>query len=382
MAVAQARIESADHSESRGREVAAQGAALDFLVIRLSSIGDIVHTLPAVAALGETFPASRITWVIETRYASLLDGNPYVHRLVKLDTLGWRKRLGSARTLDEALRGLKELRAVRFDTAIDFQGLIKSALLARLSGARRRVGFEKRWLRERLAGLFYTERVAVAAATGRHAIEENLALVERLGVPRPERFRFALPRSAEAERAVAERLEALGAREFIIINPGGGWIAKRWSPESYAALIRALQGELPILLTGSPEEESLIRQVVGDCNGAHASYFPSSLMEFIALARRARLFVGGDTGPLHLAAAVGTPIVGIYGPTDPARNGPFSAADRVLRARVPVNHTRRARDAQYIAGVSAESVRAAVLERLRESGPEARIGDPRPWAEP
>src|SRR5712692_2593646 len=154
-----------------------------FLVIRLSSIGDIVHSLPAVAALGTTYPEAEICWAIETRYAALLGGNPFVRRLLEFDTLGWRKRLASASTLEEVARSLVELRRFSFDAAIDFQGLIKSALIAWLSRSRDRVGFSAYWLREPAAGVFYTERVA---ARGRkHVVEENLALVERLGARRP-----------------------------------------------------------------------------------------------------------------------------------------------------------------------------------------------------
>jgi ADP-heptose:LPS heptosyltransferase len=127
-----------------------------FLVIRLSSIGDIVHTLPAVAALGETFPQAEIHWVIETRYAGLLQGNPWVQRMVRVDTLGWRRKLASGETLEKIARSLLALREVTFEAAIDFQGLLKSGLIAWLSRARERVGFEESWLREPLAAIFYT----------------------------------------------------------------------------------------------------------------------------------------------------------------------------------------------------------------------------------
>ena len=337
-----------------------------FLVIRLSSIGDIVHTLPAVTALAEAFPQAEIDWAIETRYASLLAGNPYVHRVLKLDTLGWRRKLASAATLEEIARGLLALREFAFDAAVDFQGLIKSALLARLSGARDRVGFSEYRLREPAAAVFYTERVSARAS--KHVVEESLALAERLGArsPEPARWRFPLPHSAQDDAHVERQLASLGAREFMVINPGGGWISKRWAPENYAELIRRLEAELPwnVFVTGSPEEEALLREILERAGSRRASLLRSTLVQFIALARRAGLFVGGDTGPLHLAAAVGTPIVAIYGPTDPARNGPFSAADIALSNRGPIDHTRRTRNAPYLPGVSVESVLAAIRERL------------------
>src|SRR5438034_588118 len=216
-----------------------------FLVIRLSSIGDIVHTLPAVTALAEAFPQAEIDWAIETRYASLLAGNPYVRRVLQLDTLGWRRKLASAATLEEIARGLLALREFAFDAAVDFQGLIKSALLARLSGARDRVGFSEYRLREPAAAVFYTERVSARAS--KHVVEESLALAERLGArsPEPARWRFPLPHSAQDDAHVERQLASLGAREFMVINPGGGWISKRWAPENNAELIRRLEAELP-----------------------------------------------------------------------------------------------------------------------------------------
>lgn len=349
-----------------------------FLVIRLSSIGDIVNTLPAVAALGQAFPQSEITWAVEKRFAGLLQGNPYVYRTIELDTLGWRKRMASIATLRTVARASGELRHGGFDVAVDFQGLIKSALIARLSGAPERLGLAEPWLKERLACTFYTDR---AKAHGcHHVIEENLALVGRVadrlegGVAAaairslgPAEWQFALPRRLDDELRVEEQLNELRARDFIIVNPGGGWITKRWAPESYAELIRRLEPEVPwhFLLTGSAEEEPMMRQIIGWTGSRRATLFGSNLMEFIALARRARLFIGGDTGPLHLAAAVRTPIVAIYGPTDPARNGPFSPADVALSNRGPIDHSRRVANATYLPGISVDAVVEAVRERLR-----------------
>ena len=342
------------------------GSRPRFLVIRLSSIGDIVHALPAVSALGETFPEAEIDWVVETRYAELLEGNHFVHRLVKLDTLGWRRRLSSPQTRRDVTQSIRALRQSEYDVAVDFQGIWKSALLARLSRSQRRVGFAEYWLREPGAAIFYTERVAPRER--QHVIEWNLALVEHRGA-HTGRWHFPLPRRPEDESYVEENLARRGTPEFILINPGGGWPAKCWAPENYAELIRRLEAEIPwrVLLTGSPAEEPAIQGILMQAAARRAAYFPSTLLQYVALARRARLFVGGDTGPLHLAAAVGTPIVAIYGPTDPLRNGPFSPSDIVLAIRGPINYTRRAPKPSYISGISAESVLAAIRERLRKA---------------
>jgi lipopolysaccharide heptosyltransferase I len=334
-----------------------------FLVIRLSSIGDIVHALPAVAALGQSFPRAKIHWLIENRFASLLAGNPYVHRIIPLDTLSWRGSLPPASVVEDIVRTLIGLRGGGYEAVVDFQGLWKSALIALFTGAKARVGLASPWLREPGAAVLYTERVS---AVGRHhVVEESLVLVEYLGA-RVGLWQFPLPRTPEADQYVDDQLARLEARDFIIINPGGGWKAKRWSPENYALLLRHLESRFSekILLTGSPEENELISGILSRAGTKRAFCFPSTLVQFIALARRAKLVLGGDTGPLHLAAAVGTPLVAIHGPTDPARNGPFNKADIALYNQAPVNHSRRDANAPYIEGISVESVGAAIEERL------------------
>jgi ADP-heptose:LPS heptosyltransferase len=202
----------------------------------------------------------------------------------------------------------------------------------------------------------------------KHVIEFNLALVEYLGVPRigAARWRFPLPTNSADEDYVSRQLAALGARDYMIVNPGGGWRSKRWAPEDYAAVIRRMAEEFSgeFLLTGSPDEELVIEKIRRTSETPRAHYFTSTITQFIALARQAKLFVGSDSGPLHLAAAAGTPIVGIYGPTDPARNGPFSPQDITLWNGGPIDYTRRDKSAGYISGISVDSVVRAIRERL------------------
>jgi lipopolysaccharide heptosyltransferase I len=338
-------------------------AAQRFLIVRLSSIGDIVHALPAAAALAERFPQAQIHWVVEKRHALLLEGNPHLRRIVTLDTLEWRKHLTSSATWQEIWNGSSDLRRDFYTAAIDFQGLWKSAVVTWLSRARERIGFSERWLREPSAGILYSQRVSPREHI--HVVQENLALVERLGA-RTERWQFPLPWSDDDDAYVDSQISSMDAGGFIIVNPGGGWRSKCWSPENYTALIRQLvvtQHE-KILLTGSPAEEPMINDILQGAATKRARYVPTTLVQYIALARRARLFIGGDTGPLHLAAAVGTPIVGIYGPTDPVRNGPFAPGDIALSNCGPVNHTRREANPAYLPGISVAAVLAAVEERL------------------
>jgi lipopolysaccharide heptosyltransferase I len=322
-----------------------------------------VHALPAAAALAETFPHAQIDWVVEKRHAALLQGNPHLCRLVLLDTVGWRRHFTSVVTWREILDGVNELRQTPYDAAFDFQGLWKSAVVASLSRARERIGFAERWLREPSAAVLYTQRVSPAAYV--HVVEQNLALVGRLGARTP-RWQFPLPRNEQDDAYVGRQLMALDSGDFIIVNPGGGWRAKCWSPENYAALIRQLACTLreQILVTGSPSEELLIGEILQGAGTTRVRYLPTNITQFIALATRARLFIGGDTGPLHLAAAVSTPIVGIYGPTDPVRNGPFAPDDIALWNRETISHTRRGANPAYLPGISVETVVAAVHKRL------------------
>ena len=338
-----------------------------FLVIRLSSIGDIVHTLPAVAALGRAHPQAEIHWAVDDRFSALVATNPFVSRVIRLDTLGWRKSPASAGTMTEIRQGFEALREYPYDAAIDFQGLMKSAILARLTHSQKRIGLASKWLREPLAAALYTHRVTPQNCT--HVIEINLSLVESLGA-RPSKWEFPLPDNPQDKEAVREQLQKLGTREFIIVNPGGGWKSKRWSPANYAELIGRLAGQVPfdILVTGSPQEEETAREILTRADASRAKWFPSTLLQFIALAREAKLLIGGDTGPLHLAAAAGTPIVAIFNAKDPRntpeRNGPFDQADFILCGPRPPGHFNDSKHVNYLEGVSVEAVANAALQRL------------------
>jgi lipopolysaccharide heptosyltransferase I len=343
------------------------GSRQRFLVVRLSSIGDIVHTLPAVAALGRARPQAEIHWAVEERFAELLRGNPFVSRVIKLDTLGWRKNPTSGRAMTEIMQGFAALREYPYDAAIDFQGLIKSAIFARLSHSQERIGLARGWLREPLASRLYTQRVSPKNCT--HIIEINLSLVEALGA-RASEWEFPLPDQPQDRESVQSELQRLGTKEFIIVNPGGGWKSKRWSPANYAELIAALAGQIPldILVTGSPQEEGVAREIIIGANVPCAKWFPSTLLQFIALARQARLLIGGDTGPLHLAAAAGTPIVALFNAADPRntpeRNGPFNPADIILCGPRQAKQSGQSKHSNYLEGVSVGSVVKAALERL------------------
>jgi len=328
-----------------------------FLLVRLGSMGDIIHALPAVAALREAFPRARIDWVVESKWTPLLQGNPDVDEVVPLD----RSSLSGMSTC------VRRLRAARYTCALDFQGLYKSAMLAALAGARERVGFERGYLREGGAAFFYTKRIA---PVGAHVVEHNLALAEAVGAGKAA-ARFPIHVSPEADAAVEKQLGTRGVREFFVLSPGGGWLSKCWPAERYGHLHRRLLS-LPAfadwnsVVNFGPREKKLaeaVRLVAGE---PAPVLLPLDLPQMMALIRRAKLFVGGDSGPLHLAVALRTPVVGLYGPTDPARNGPYGTSDVVVRNAQPEETTYKRGDAPApsMLSITVEQVVTAVGKRL------------------
>ncbi|HEY6764794.1 MAG TPA: glycosyltransferase family 9 protein [Candidatus Sulfotelmatobacter sp.] len=330
-----------------------EGLINRFLVIRLSAMGDVIHTLPAVQALRAAYPQARIDWLIEERWAELLCApgtprrgtrsarRPLVDSVHTVKLAEWRKTLLTIQSLQGIATAWNDVRSVRYDVAFDLQGAIRSAILARCSGAREVFGAAEP--RELPASLWYTRK---AIACGRHVIEQSISIVEsfarqKLAVPDA-----ILPSDPTAEvRAVAKLNSIFGASAkgmFILMNPGAGWGAKQWPPERYGQVAQELVGDgVCSLINYGPGEEGLAKAVVAASHGsAHA--INCSISELIALIRQARLVIAGDTGPLHLAAALKIPVVAIFGPTDPARNGPYGTRSIVLRSPASLNsYTRR-----------------------------------------
>ncbi len=337
------------------------------LVVRLSSLGDIVHTIPAVAGLRRTFPAARIDWLVDDRYAELVDLVAAVDRRVGVPRTGVLARLPSL---------VRALRETRYDVALDFQGLLKSALLARSAGARSLIGFDRTEVRERPACWLYTATPRLGDSG--HVIERNLALVAGLGVrAQTVEFPIAEGPSARVDRARAA-LGAQGSRPFALLNPGAAWASKRWAPARFGALAQRLRNNhgLPSVVLWGPGERALAARVVAAGGGAAAPAPATTVGDLVALARSAAVVVAGDTGPLHVATAVGTPTVGIYGPSDPRRNGPWSPRDIVVTPRRPcrcrlersgssgVVVRRCAQQHPCLASIPVEHVTGAVARRL------------------
>jgi lipopolysaccharide heptosyltransferase I len=293
-------------------------------------MGDLVHTLPAVAALRASFPDARIDWLVESRHREILLDNPDVNGLIEVDTLGWRRKLHSPRTWREIRASIARIRERRYDLVLDLQGTMKSAVSAFIARSHRRIGFGAGHLKERAAALLYTERVTANGGPP-HVIDRHMRLLRSLDIETQVR-RFPISVSPAEEAAAESELSRMNLREYVLLNPGGSWVTKRWSPEKFGELAAAIGREWKLegLVVWGPGEEGMAREVVEASKGAARLAPKTSLRELVPYIRKARLFVSGDSGPLHLASACGVPAVGIFGPTDPARNGPFGQGDEVV----------------------------------------------------
>ncbi len=325
-----------------------------FLIVRMGSLGDLVHTLPAAGELRDSFPEASIDWLVDQHWRALLEGNPDINEVIPLDRTSW----------GVILTCVRKLRAARYTCALDFQSLYRSAILAFASGAPRRVGFDHRYARESGAALLYTQRVMPA---GRHKVEHNMCLAESVGARRGTP-RFPVVGSPEADAYIASKLAESGLSEFFVISAGGGWRSKCWPPERFGELHRELARHYAWrgVVSFSPAEKGLAEAVRRAAGEPEPVLLPMDLAQLTALLRRAKFAVGGDTGPLHLACAVGTPVVGLYGPTDPARNGPFSSSDIVVRNAKPEETSYR-RGSEYspaMLSITIEQVTNAIERRL------------------
>lgn len=300
------------------------------LIVRLGAIGDVIHTLPALAALRRALPEAHLAWAVERGGpAKLLQDNPCLDELIELDLRGWRKNLTKVQTLSAIRSSVARLRSTRFDLSLDFQGLLKSAMVARMAGIPRRIGFAKEVLREPASRWLLTEQVT--ANDDDHVIKKNLQLVKHLGCHVSGEYEFPIRIDATDEQFADEQIEQNGGA-LAILNPGGGWATKLWHTSEFAAIADRLWEAYGIrsAVTYGPGELSIAQAVVGQARNRAAFALDSTLKQFLALARRAKLFLGGDTGPMHLAAAAQTPIVAIFGPTEARRNGPFAKDDLVV----------------------------------------------------
>jgi heptosyltransferase I len=327
------------------------------LVVRLGSLGDVLHTFPAVAALRQSFPAAEIIWLTHPRWKFLVGTSGLASEVWTVET----------RALSSLREVIRRLRQKSFSAAIDYQGLWKSAMLPFFGAVPKRIGFSSATVREFGVPLLYTERVKTTKA---HIAEQNGDLSLRAGAQRGT-APVSLKIPAEDQAAVCARLRAQGLDRYIVLSPGGGWRSKCWPAERFGALCSMLRESLSLraIVNAGPGDDDLAAAVVRTSGDAAPFVHHGSLGELMALLRGAACVVAGDTGPLHLAAAIGTPLVALFGPTDPARNGPYQVGNahaseyKNIVLRVPGVRTTHARDEQphpSMLGITLDQVFEAV----------------------
>lgn len=298
------------------------------LIVKLSAIGDIVHALPAVAAIRANLPEAEISWVVEQRSAEIVRGSSAVDHLIEIDTRSMR----GGKVIDEILLDMTRQAALvrqrKYDIAIDMQGLIKSAVIAKISGAKRRWGFSRAALREPAGRFLLTDTVKTPERC--HVIRKNLHLAAgALGFGFDDtRLEFPIA-VADEHRAEADAFLAQMGERFAILNPGGGWVTKLWHAEKFGELADRIYDEtgMTSLVATGPAESELAARVAAASRSGRVVLAEPSLKGFYELARRSAVYIGGDTGPTHIAVAAGAPTVGIFGPTEWWRNGSLTPGD-------------------------------------------------------
>lgn len=348
-------------------------------------MGDILHALPAVTALRLAHPGWRIDWVVEPAWAPLLTAQsgsesgaarglrqPLVDGVYLAPVKAWARNPIGLKTIREITALRKALRTTGYDAVLDFQGAVRSALIGKLPGCRRVIG--EAVPREPAAKWLFTERIETR---GVHVIEQDVEVATAVAGDVLEPVLPLLPVDPDAESWCDELLGSGASQPVALLNPGAGWGAKRWPVERYAAVAAGLARRgLRVFVNAGPGEESLAENIRAQSHGA-ARPVRCTLGELIALTRRAALAIAGDTGPLHLASALGKPVVGIFGPTDPARNGPFGSPFRVLRhAESRRDHTRREEPEAGLLTITPEDVLQAADELLAQPNPQSNQGDP------
>ncbi len=309
-------------------------------------MGDIVHCLPVLSALRRGLPKAKIAWVVERAFAPLLEGHPDIDQLIVVRMREWRKRLLSSATRREIAELHRALHRFAPDVALDLMGNHKGGAIARLSGAPRRVGAARPWRREASSAIWINQPVETS---GRHAVDRALAILTGLDLPAAtgepgeqtqDRVDFdgdkILPRIPDDARAFLNDR----TRPFVVIQAGAGWGNKTYPPRRWGEVARGLRERTGVAawVPIAPGEEHLAQAVVEASDGAARSVEAFAFDFLAAVLRASRLVLGGDTGPLHLAHALGTPVLCLIGPTDPERNGPYGAIERVLFKQLPCSY--------------------------------------------
>ncbi|MBA2493766.1 MAG: lipopolysaccharide heptosyltransferase I [Acidobacteria bacterium] len=344
---------------------------MKILIVKLSSIGDVVHTLPALAAIRRALPDAEISWVVEKGAAEVLRHNRFLSHLIEIDTKALRREKRIGEIMSAARQQLRGLRTLTFDVTLDFQGLLKSSTIAKLAKSKKIYGFSKQNLREPASRFLLTDKIKVEQKS--HIIVKNLKLAEQalnIFVP-ANNFEFPIF-TDEKHKSEAEKIIAQTGANFAILNPAGGWVTKLWHAEKFGALADRLWEEngLTSVITTAPSEINLAEKVLQNSKSGKILLVQLTLKGFYELAKKTKIYIGGDTAPTHLAVAANAPIVGIFGPTEWWRNGSPNKDDIcVERADIScrIDCHRRVCDNWICMNIEVETVLQAAQKRLELS---------------
>ncbi len=314
---------------------------MKILIVKLSAIGDVIHTLPALNAIRRKWPDAHITWLVEEAAADLLIGHPALDRVLVCRRKRWIRRIRAGRvahSLGEIRRFVKRLRAVDYDLVLDFQALLKSALWVALARAPRKVGFDRGLEHMEQSYRVLTERVPPPSMEV-HALRRGMMLLQAIGIP-ADRVEYRIPVTGMHRRQAAELLKSRGAGKrphLVAVNPVAKWETKLWPAAAFAATADRLITDrgVDLVFTGGPEDRQAVEDILrGMKRRAVNLAGETSLLSLAALYERADIVISTDTGPMHLAAAVGTPVVALFGPTAPWRTGPYGPGHQAVRTAV------------------------------------------------
>lgn len=339
-----------------------------FLIIRLSSLGDIIHTLPAFAALRKYFPEAKISWLVETWGKDILDFVPGIDKTIVFSSK--KKHVLSKIFRVEFKRVVREIRQ-KDQVVLDFQGLFKSGLFAFLSKSKTRIGFHKKNLREPGASIFYTEHLNPISEK-MHIVSKNLKLLTRIGIQN-DTFEFPLQIPEALSTSVLNKMRKQGYRgdkRLVLLNVGAAWETKRWFAERWIELIKILNEKnldlFFLLLWGTETERALAEDIRAKTDLAIVP--PLSLKEVMALIKEAELLISGDTFALQVACALSRPVVGLFGPTTPKRNGPFNEQDKVAFHEMECSHCykRKCSNLKCLKNITPQEIAGLCLQRLEK----------------
>ncbi|MBN1475016.1 MAG: glycosyltransferase family 9 protein [Syntrophaceae bacterium] len=341
---------------------------MNILIVKLSAIGDVIHTLPSLAALRRLYPQAHITWVVEEAAADLILNHPQLDEVLVSRRKAWIRDIKSGqfrKAWREIVQFIKDLRKRPYDLVIDFHGLLKSSIIVFLSGGKRKLGYDS--LQE-LSGLFLAEKIP--EDMNKHAVDRYLDFPLYLGAKK-ERAEFILPHSVDVENKVKLLLKSCGLEEnnYIAINPIAYWETKLWDNEKFAILADLIQGKLKkkVVFTGS--ERKSIEEITSKMKSGGINLGGrTSLMELAYIFKQAIMLITTDSGPMHLACAVGTPVIALFGPTDPKRTGPYGEGHVVIRDNLSCSpcFLKKCKTTNCMKNITPKQVYAVVVSKIKE----------------